>query len=731
MFKKTPSKTDENGSHSGQQQPPPSSPTQQQQQQQPPTPVRKLNLKTATREEMIEFIKQYNAHTKQVEARSREVYENYKATFVEKERISSEYRRVCSGCETIAGNLAMEDPGSVVASMLRDLIANSGFTPVADKALTQRYASLLQGLRALRRENEENKKALVALRVALFGKQTTGVTHPLEQQEQQHPLQSQQHPLQSQVSIQSHQQVTSTEKKISEANNNNNTEEIEGLKAKITKLQQLISKVREQLETKNRLLADKSTEINKLKTDLEGSDAINEECRIRVLEAEAQREKLEDSMRTFRREAAQRQEALEERALTAESDLASLQRDFTAYKERAASTTTTAHPDASSPQQGQSCTTGPITVGSPKPVQIEEFIQMQSENELLKARAGEAEKLNQSYEAQLEQMAAQAQKNAAEAMALREELKAAEAQHKKAVSDLEAEFSGKLDALSGSLEEYKKRYEGQLDEAHKEAESLRVGLRKADEELKAEKERSNKATALKKDAAKAKRDTSLANNNTGAIIPSTTKGSTKGSEDTSRKTFPQIELSGALETKKSRQETAITGATTAFAAGSAQNTRQGPPLFIMAKVQEQKDTTIAELKAQNTTLEQRVAALEEESHYHEAQEALLREQLRKATSKTTGSQAALQPAVAATQGGINVEYLKNIIIKYMETDEHDRLIPVISTIFGMTPEEVRKVNETRKARIAASGYGLKSLVTRFGSQQSSYSPQVPSTYQQK
>ena len=53
--------------------------------------------------------------------------------------------------------------------------------------------------------------------------------------------------------------------------------------------------------------------------------------------------------------------------------------------------------------------------------------------------------------------------------------------------------------------------------------------------------------------------------------------------------------------------------------------------------------------------------------------------------------------------GANLEYLKNIVLKYMETQEHDKLLPVLTTILQFSPEEVAKVQE---ARTAQQGSGL-------------------------
>jgi uncharacterized small protein (DUF1192 family) len=44
----------------------------------------------------------------------------------------------------------------------------------------------------------------------------------------------------------------------------------------------------------------------------------------------------------------------------------------------------------------------------------------------------------------------------------------------------------------------------------------------------------------------------------------------------------------------------------------------------------------------------------------------------------------------------NIEYLKNVIIKYMETLDHSALFPVLNTILQFSPEETASINEKRK-----------------------------------
>jgi hypothetical protein len=45
--------------------------------------------------------------------------------------------------------------------------------------------------------------------------------------------------------------------------------------------------------------------------------------------------------------------------------------------------------------------------------------------------------------------------------------------------------------------------------------------------------------------------------------------------------------------------------------------------------------------------------------------------------------------------GANLEYLKNVMVRYMETGEHEALFPVIATILQFSPAEVERVKKRR------------------------------------
>jgi len=42
-----------------------------------------------------------------------------------------------------------------------------------------------------------------------------------------------------------------------------------------------------------------------------------------------------------------------------------------------------------------------------------------------------------------------------------------------------------------------------------------------------------------------------------------------------------------------------------------------------------------------------------------------------------------------------MEYLKNIVIAYMEGGSHEQLMPVLTMLLQLTPEEVERVNAKR------------------------------------
>lgn len=90
------------------------------------------------------------------------------------------------------------------------------------------------------------------------------------------------------------------------------------------------------------------------------------------------------------------------------------------------------------------------------------------------------------------------------------------------------------------------------------------------------------------------------------------------------------------------------------------------------------------LKLELEDLRSALADAERTTKLHLMQEQVLKEEIREFER-------------AQKREGSNIGYLKNIIVKYMETGEHDALLPVISTVLQFTPEEIERINQRRKA----------------------------------
>ena len=78
------------------------------------------------------------------------------------------------------------------------------------------------------------------------------------------------------------------------------------------------------------------------------------------------------------------------------------------------------------------------------------------------------------------------------------------------------------------------------------------------------------------------------------------------------------------------------------------------------------------------------------------QAAQLEEQLaRKAEQQQQGLQAAEEVQQADQMRQV---HLRNIILKYMETEDHHSMFPVIATLLNLQPDEVAALRERREAR---------------------------------
>ncbi|XP_065625682.1 protein GRIP-like [Quercus suber] len=69
--------------------------------------------------------------------------------------------------------------------------------------------------------------------------------------------------------------------------------------------------------------------------------------------------------------------------------------------------------------------------------------------------------------------------------------------------------------------------------------------------------------------------------------------------------------------------------------------------------------------------------------------------------------------------GVDMTYLKNVILKLLETGEVEALLPVIGMLLQFSPEEIHKCQQAYRASTdvppspASDGPGSRSLFSRF------------------
>jgi len=109
--------------------------------------------------------------------------------------------------------------------------------------------------------------------------------------------------------------------------------------------------------------------------------------------------------------------------------------------------------------------------------------------------------------------------------------------------------------------------------------------------------------------------------------------------------------------------------------------QEGTPLLHYAQVYASREEELAVGKNTINILSQEIRELEKMDELHKLQEDVLKNEIRE-----------LQRSI--NRGGANLEYLKNIVIKFAEnSEEKEKLLPVIATILQFTPEESKRILE--------------------------------------
>ncbi|KAL5099653.1 hypothetical protein RYX36_003980 [Vicia faba] len=130
-------------------------------------------------------------------------------------------------------------------------------------------------------------------------------------------------------------------------------------------------------------------------------------------------------------------------------------------------------------------------------------------------------------------------------------------------------------------------------------------------------------------------------------------------------------------------------------------------ILILARQQAQREEELAQSQRHILALQEEIEELEHENRLHSQQEAVLKSELRNMER-------------AKKREGVDMTYLKNIILKLLETGEVEVLLPVIGMLLQFSPEEIQKCQQTYQNSTdvspspasETSGSGL-SLFSRF------------------
>ncbi|XP_042514473.1 protein GRIP [Macadamia integrifolia] len=130
-------------------------------------------------------------------------------------------------------------------------------------------------------------------------------------------------------------------------------------------------------------------------------------------------------------------------------------------------------------------------------------------------------------------------------------------------------------------------------------------------------------------------------------------------------------------------------------------------ILLLARQQAQREEELAQSQRHILALQEEIEELERENRLHGQQEAMLKAELRNMERMQK-------------REGVDMTYLKNVILKLLETGEVEALLPVIGMLLQFSPEEIQKCQQASRSSTDvppspasdASASGL-SLFSRF------------------
>ncbi|KAI3462326.1 hypothetical protein Pfo_018989 [Paulownia fortunei] len=107
-------------------------------------------------------------------------------------------------------------------------------------------------------------------------------------------------------------------------------------------------------------------------------------------------------------------------------------------------------------------------------------------------------------------------------------------------------------------------------------------------------------------------------------------------------------------------------------------------ILILARQQAQREEELAQTQRHILALQEEIEELEHENRLHRQQEAMLKEELRNMERMQK-------------REGVDLTYLKNVILKLLQTGEVERLLPVIAMLLQFSPDEMQKCQQAYRS----------------------------------
>lgn len=107
-------------------------------------------------------------------------------------------------------------------------------------------------------------------------------------------------------------------------------------------------------------------------------------------------------------------------------------------------------------------------------------------------------------------------------------------------------------------------------------------------------------------------------------------------------------------------------------------------ILVLARQQAQREEELSQSQRHILALQEEIEELERENRLHSQQEAMLKAELRNVER-------------AQKREGIDMTYLKNVILKLLETGEVEALLPVVGMLLQFSPQEMLKCQQAYRA----------------------------------